>query len=176
MRKLIYGAAVSMDLYLAGPNEEMDWLRWSDEAARISAESFEGADTMLIGRKSFEYAVRTHGGLPSQPGIRTILFSRSMGDAPAGLELVREDVAAFTARLKAEPGGNILVMGGGEIGAALIAARLVDEIGFNIHPLLLGGGVPALPPTGRRLELELIEARPLPQACVLVRHRVIARK
>ena len=175
MRKVIYGAAVSADLYLAGPAEEMDWLRWSDEAARISAESFQGVDTMLIGRKSFDHAVREHGSLPAQPGIRTILFSRSMGHAPAGIELVREDAADFTAALKAEPGGTIMVMGGGEIAAALIAAQLVDEIGFNLHPLLLGGGIPALPPTGRRVELELIETRPLPSDCVLVRHRVVRK-
>ena len=173
MREVIYGGAVSLDLFLAGPGEAMDWLRWSDDAAAISAESWKGVDTMLIGRKTFDYAMREHGGLPVQPGVRTLLFSRTMEEAPAGVELVREDAAAFTAALKEDAGGDIIVMGGGELGSALIEAGLVDEIGFNVHPLLLGGGVSALRPMARRVELELIEARPIGEGCVLMRYRVV---
>lgn len=52
-----------------------------------------------------------------------------------------------------------------------IAAGLIDEIGFSIHPVLLGGGVPALVPFANRVELELIEARPIARECVMVRYR-----
>lgn len=75
--------------------------------------------------------------------------------------------------MKAEDGGNIVVMGGGELGSALIDAGLVDEIGFSIHPVLLGGGVPAFRELSRRVELELIEARAIAEDCVLVRWRVL---
>ena len=61
--------------------------------------------------------------------------------------------------MKAQEGGDIIVMGGGELARALIEDGVVDEIGFNIHPLLLGGGVPAFRPMNRRTELELIETR-----------------
>jgi riboflavin biosynthesis pyrimidine reductase len=64
-------------------------------------------------------------------------------------------------------------MGGGELGTSLIDAGLVDEVGFNIHPLLLGGGIPAFRPISRKVELELMEARPLAPECVLVRYRVV---
>jgi hypothetical protein len=50
MRKVIWGAAVSLVLYLAGPDEALDWLRWSDDAAAISAASWQGVDTLLMGR------------------------------------------------------------------------------------------------------------------------------
>lgn len=36
MRKVTYGGAASMDLMIAGPDEAMDWLLWSDDAAAIS--------------------------------------------------------------------------------------------------------------------------------------------
>jgi hypothetical protein len=48
----------------------------------------------------------------------------------------------------------------------------VDEIGLSLHPLLLGGGAPVFQPFGRRIELELIEARPIARECVFVRYRV----
>ena len=86
--------------------------------------------------------------------------------------LVREEAAEFVRRLKSEPGGGIIVMGGGEIGSALIEAGLVDEIGLSIHPVLLGGGTPVFHAFSRRIELELIEARPIARECVLVRYRV----
>ena len=76
-----------------------------------------------------------------------------MASAPEGAELVRDDPAGFVRALKAEPGGDIIVMGGGELGAALIEGGVVDEIGLNLHPLLLGGGTPGFPPTGCRVAL-----------------------
>ena len=48
-----------------------------------------------------------------------------------------------------------------------------DEIGFSIHPVLLGGGTPAFQPINRRVELELIEARPIAEGCVFVRWAVV---
>lgn len=126
MRKVTYGGAVSLDLYLAGPGEAMDWLRWSEDAAKISAESFRGVDTMVMGRKTFEFAERMGGG-PVPAGVRTYVCSRTLESLPANAkaELVRGDAAAFVRRLKGEPGGDILVMGGGELGSALMEAGLV---------------------------------------------------
>ena len=172
MRKVTYGGAVSLDGFLAGPGEAIDWLRWSDDAARISAENFKGVDAMLMGRKTFEVGQKMGGG-PSLTGMTTYVFSRTLAEVPEGTELVREDAAGFVRRLKAEEGGGIIVMGGGELGSALIEAGLVDEIGFSVHPVVLGGGVPALRPMACRVELELIEARPIERECVLLRYRVV---
>jgi dihydrofolate reductase len=174
MRKVIYGGANSLDNYLAGPGEAIDWLRWSEDSAKISAESFKGVDAMLMGRKTFEFAQRMGGG-PELKGVTSYVFSRTLESVPEGAGvLVSEDAAEFVRRLKGEAGrGNILVMGGGELGSALIEAGLVDEIGFSVHPVLLGGGTPAFGPFSRRIELELIEARPIARECVLLRYRVL---
>jgi dihydrofolate reductase len=171
MRKVTYGGATSLDGFLAGPAEAIDWLRWSDDAAKIAAESFKGVDTMLMGRKTFEFGQKMGGG-PATPGVTTYVFSRTLAAVPEDAQLVREDAAGFVRRLRAGPGGGILVMGGGEIGSALIEAGLVDEIGLSVHPVLLGGGVPAFLPFSRRVELELIETRAIARECVLLRYRV----
>ena len=172
MRKVTYGGANSLDNFITGPGETIDWLRHSDDVARIMAESWRGVDTMLMGRKTWEFAQRMGGG-PALTGVRSYVFSRTMTEAPKGLELVRGDAVEFVCELKAKPGGDIIVMGGGELGTALIEGGVVDEIGLNIHPLLLGGGTPLFRPMRRRVELELIEARAIAQDCVLVRYRVV---
>ena len=170
-RKVTFGGAVSLDLYFAGPGEAIDWLRWSDDAAAASTASWAGVDTMLMGRRTFDFAMRSgHGLRVDGSKIRTFVFSRTLGAVPEGAELVSGDAAQFVRGLKAEPGGNILVMGGGELGSALIEAGLVDEIGLNVHPVLLGGGVPAFRPMARRVEYELVEARAMARGCVLLRY------
>ena len=169
-RKVIFGGAVSLDMYFTGPDEAIDWLRWSDDAAAASKASWKGVDTMLMGRRTWEFALRQGGGPGVGPKIRTYVFSSTLAEVPAPVELVSGDAADFVRRLKAEEGGNILVMGGGELGSALIEAGLVDEIGLNVHPVLLGGGIPAFRPMARRAELELIEARPMARGCVLLRY------
>jgi dihydrofolate reductase len=176
MRKVTYGGAISLDGYLAGPGESIDWLRWSEDSAKLMADSFKGIDTMLMGRKTYEFAQRMGGG-PPHPAVRAYVFSRTLEAIPErpDYELVHEDVAAFVRRIKGEPGGGILVMGGGEIGTALIEAGLVDEIGWSVHPVLLGGGVPAFGPLTHRVELELVEARAMAKECVLVKYRVHRR-
>ena len=172
MRKVTYGGANSADNFIAGPGEAVDWLRMTGDVRKIIAESWKGVDAMLIGRKTWEFGQKMGGG-PAMPGIKTYLFSRTMNEAPEGVELVSGDAVAFVRALKAKPGGNIIVMGGGELGSALIDGGVVDEIGINIHPLLLGGGTPLFREMKVRRDLELIEARAIAEGCVLVRWRVV---
>ena len=174
MRKITYGAAVSLDGFIAGANEEIDWLRMSDDVNAIMAESWKGVDAMLMGRKTYEFAARMGGGRDGLSKIRTYIFSRTMAEAPEGAELVREDAVDFVRALKAEPGGDIILMGGGELAATLIEGGVVDEIGLNVHPVLLGGGVPMFAAIGRQVALSLTEARQIAKDCVLLMYRMSA--
>jgi dihydrofolate reductase len=174
MRKVTWNAAVSLDLYLAGPDEALDWLKWSDDAAAISGASWQGVDTLLMGRKTYDFAARSKSGgdEAGEAKIKTFIFSRSMAEAPKGAGLVQGDATGFVRALKAKEGGGIIVMGGGELASHLIEGGLVDEIGLNVHPLLLGGGVPFFRPMARRVEAAPVEARPIANDCVYLRYRL----
>jgi dihydrofolate reductase len=173
MRKVTYGAAVSLDGFLAGAKEEIDWLRQSDDVAAIMRESWKGVDAMLMGRKTYEFAARMGGGPAGTSKIRTYVFSTTIADAPEGAELVRADAVGFVRDLKAQPGGDIILMGGGELAATLIEGGVVDEIGLNVHPILLGAGVPMFAAMAGRIDLSLVEARPIAKECVLLRYRTV---
>src|SRR5688572_4715415 len=78
MRKVTYGAAVSLDGFIAGPDESIGWLRMSEDVNAIMAESWKGVDAMLIGRKTHEFAARMGGGPGGMSKIKTYIFSRTL--------------------------------------------------------------------------------------------------
>jgi len=95
-----------------------------------------------------------------------------MGLPEGGATLVSDDEAGFIRELKRQHGKDVCLMGGGELARSLFDAGLIDEIGFNIHPVLLGSGIPLFHPMGRQVDLELLECRPFTNGCVLFRYRV----
>lgn len=176
MRKVTYGAAVSLDGRLAGAGEAMDWLRFSADAAEINSESWSNVDTILMGRKTYEFAARSGGGGGGPPNIKNYVFSRTLTHVPEWAELVPADAATFVHKLKGAAGGNIFVMGGGELGSALLEAGVVDQLDLNVHPLLLGDGPPMFRPMASRVELELTQCRQLAEQSVFLRYAVKARE
>ena len=89
-----------------------------------------------------------------------------------GATVVSADAVEFVRELKGQPGEDICLMGGGELARTFFEADLIDEIGFNVHPVLLGTGIPLFHPMNRQIDLELLECRPFKNGCVLVKYRV----
>jgi dihydrofolate reductase len=171
MRKVIYGGACSLDGFLTDRDGAIDWLHFSKDVEKIMARSWASADTILFGRKTWD-GTAAHGG-GSMPGVKGYVFSRTLTSIPdKNIELVRTDAGKFVRELKAQPGKDIIVMSGGNLATSLLEAGVIDEIGFNIHPVLLGKGTPAFLDPGARVKLELSESRTLEGGCVLVTYRV----
>lgn len=172
MRSVIFGGANSLDNYFARKDDAVDWLIWSDEASEFMSTYWKRFDTVIMGRKTYEAALRLGSGA-SYPGMRTIVFSRTLSESEGEtVEIVSEDAAKFVRKLKKEDGKDICVMGGGLLAKSLLEADLIDEIGFNIHPVLLGSGIPVFHEMSRQIDLELLECRQWKTGCVLVTYRV----
>ena len=173
MRTVTYGAACSLDGFITGPDENMDWLHNSDDTAEIIRRYWQDVDTILMGRKTYDFSLSL-GGAPEMPGITaTYVFSRTRRSLEtAGMQLVSSDPAEFVRDLKGRPGRNICLLGGSELAQPLIAAGVVDEIGLNVHPILLGSGTPLFRDAGRRVRLELTENRTIDGGCVFMNYRV----
>ena len=173
MRTVTYGAACSLDGFITGPDENIDWLHNSADTNEILRRYWQDVDTILMGRKTYDFSL-TLGGAPEMPAITaTYVFSRTRRSLEAkGMRLVSSDPAEFVRDLKTQPGKNICLLGGGELAQSLIAAGLVDEIGLNVHPILLGSGTPLFRAAGHRVRLRLTENRTIDGGCVFVNYRV----
>jgi dihydrofolate reductase len=151
----------------------VDWLLWSNEAAQIMADYWNTIDTILMGRKTYEAALRSSSGKRPYPGVKTYVFSKTLKPESHGeVTIVSSDAGEFVRRLKAEQGKDICLMGGGELAKSLLEAGLIDEIGLNIHPVLLGCGIPLFREMNRQIDLQLLDSNVLKNGCVYVLYRV----
>lgn len=172
MRKVMFGGANSLDNYIARPDDAVDWLLWSDDVTTIMKKFWKSIDTIVMGRKTYEVALRIGAG-GGHPGVRTYVFSRTMAESKTqGVEIINTDAAEFVRKLKKRKGKDICVMGGGLLAKSLFEAKLIDEIGFNIHPVLLGQGIPLFHEMNRQIDLELLECQTLKAGCVYITYRV----
>jgi dihydrofolate reductase len=178
MRKVIFGGANSLDNYIAREDDSFDWIMHGEEAMELMKDMWSRFDTMVMGRKTYEvtkqFAPKTKSKRRKNPlGMEAYVFSRTLKPGNRdGVEFISEDPGKFVKKLKKQIGKDIMVMGGGEIGTVLLNAGVVDEIGFNIHPVLLGSGVPLFHKMKRQIDLQLIECRPFKNGCVYVLYKV----
>jgi dihydrofolate reductase len=127
------------------------------------------AFSWLFGRRSYDDMLSHWNGVggPFAEGLNAATKYVASSDPAAELpwprsELLTGDVPAAVAELRARPGGNLVVMGSGQLVQSLLPAGLVDELFLMIHPLVLG--------TGRRL----FGATDAPQPLTLVDHATTA--
>jgi dihydrofolate reductase len=171
MRKVIFGGAITLDNYIARKDDSFDWILHSKEANEHLKEYWKRIDTEILGRRTYEVAMKSGGGV-GFGGIKTYVCSRTLKKVKSKDVELAADAVSLVKRLKAEEGKDIIVMGGSEIGKSLFEAGLIDEFGVNIHPLLLGSGIPLFGEMGRRIELELRECKQLKNGCVLLTYDV----
>ena len=173
-RKVTFGGACSLDGFFARKDDSVDWLMWSDEAGEIMQDYWKTIDTVVMGRKTYEVGLKmTKGKSNPYSGMRCYVFSQTLKPGNvSGTEIIASDAVAFVRKLKREPGKDICVMGGGELARSLLEGGVIDEIGFNVHPIMLGEGVPLFHEMKRQVNLELLDCRSFKNGCVYLLYRV----
>ena len=173
-RKVIVHIATSADGYIARPDGDLEWL-----TSRPAPEGFYGmnafmrsVDTKVLGRKTFEASVRMGAKFDSKD--RYIVFSRQAppADAPSGVEFVSEAIGPFVSRLRAQPGKDIWLMGGGDIIASFLDEQAIDEFVISVAPVFIGEGIPLIARRHRHVPLELLSVERFDDGLVQSRYRV----
>jgi dihydrofolate reductase len=152
MRRVRYGVGMSLDAFIADPQDGTGWMISDPEYD--SGDFFASIDTVLMGRRTFEVA-----GKAAYPGLRTYVFSRTLRpeDHPGVTVVSAEEAAPTVAALRAEEGKDIWLSGGGVLFGSLAAAGLVDTVEVGLSPILIGQGVPLASSLPRAVRLELTE-------------------
>ena len=168
MKRLRYHVAVSLDGFIAGPKGEYDWIVM-DPSVDFTA-LFKQFDTAVMGRKTFE-AVLAQGTGGEMPGLKVIVFSRTLraADYPK-VTITNHDPVATVRKLKSDEGKDVWLFGGGALFRTLADAGLVDTVELGVMPVLLGQGIPLVPPGRAIKHLRLLEHKALPSGIVMLKY------
>jgi dihydrofolate reductase len=147
MRKIVANLFISLDGVVEAP-DKWHFPYFNDEMGEAVGASMAAADTMLLGRRTYqEFA----SFWPEQPAGDQ--FADHMNNTPKYVvsttldtvdwknsTLVNGDVAAELTKLKDQPGKDISMTGSGTLVRSLLRDGLLDELNLLVHPIVLGSG------------------------------------
>src|SRR6266852_3891190 len=144
MRKVVLGLGISLDGYIARPDGAVDFLFMPKDYSM--GPFFATIDTAIMGRKTYDVALRMGGGGLGDSKMKSYVFSHSQPPGErGGVIFVNESPKSFVEQLRKRPGKDIWLMGGGELARDFLKEDLVDELYIGIVPVLIGQGRPLFP-------------------------------
>jgi dihydrofolate reductase len=166
MGKVTTGATMSIDGYIAGPNESgfdllFQWygngdveiptaspdvppIRISAASAKLIKAEWENIGALVVGRHLYDMT-NAWGGRHPMDVTTVVLTHRLPADRPAADEnfvFVTEGIEAAVAKAREIAGDQNVGVNGGQIARQCLEAGLLDEIGIELVPVVLGSGTP----------------------------------
>ncbi|TYB57575.1 dihydrofolate reductase [Nonomuraea sp. PA05] len=190
MRKLIYGMNATLDGYIAAPGDDIGWSGGEGPDSSPGAELFQwwyeqmgASELTLYGRKLWEAMSSYWPTGDQRPGatpaeieyarlwrdMPKVVFSSTIDKVDWNTRLVAGDAVAEIARLRAEDGGPMHIVGA-TLAGAVMRAGLIDEYVVVTHPVLVGGGTPFFTAIDSWVNLNLVETRTFPGGVVMARY------
>jgi len=185
MRKVTYSMSMSLDGYIVGPDGRFDWTPLDPEVFRFWIDEIREVGVHLMGRRLYETMLywETADQDPAlgdaerewtalwKP-LPKVVFSTTLPSVEGNARLASGGVGEEIARLRDEPGGGDIAIGGATLAHDAAALGLIDEYRVMVYPVLVGGGIPYFSHQERRVDLELVETRTFNSNVAYLRYRV----
>lgn len=143
MRKISLFIAMSLDGYIAKPNDDLSFLKLVEKEGEDYgyAEFIAQTDTIIIGRKTYDYVLNSIGAAHYDNGQRDVyVITRTARPQTGRTIFYTGDLNELVNRLKSGNGKNFYCDGGAEVINELLQHDLVDELIISVIPILLGAG------------------------------------
>jgi dihydrofolate reductase len=143
MRKLIESTLVSLDGVIESPER---WAPFDSESAEAAMKHLDDYDAFVMGRVTYERLFANWGHVTGNPYMERInampkfVASRTLRDPDWNATVLGRDVAGALARLKEEPGKNLIKYGTGRLDDLLLREHLLDELRLWYVPVVVGSG------------------------------------
>jgi dihydrofolate reductase len=186
MRKIFAFIMTTLDGYYEGPDQAFDFWVLDDEFRQFSIEQLDEADTLLFGRVTYEGMAAywpTPAAQQDDPEVAArmnslpkIVVSRTLDKAEwSNTRLINDQVRDELAKLKQQPGNDIVILGSSDLTASVMRMGLLDELRIMVNPVLLGAGRSVFSTAGERVGLKLLKSRPFGSGNVLLSYQPLAR-
>ncbi len=176
MRKVILFMHVSLDGFVCGPHDEMDWTTMDDDGIGefLIPDLQKTVDTMLVGRKLYQGFEQYWPTVPENPASppELVTFALWMANTPKlvfsktlkevkwnNSRLALSDPSTTVAELKKEKGGDMVIFGGASLAAHFVKNNLVDEFRIKLEPVVLGMGKSLYKDLSTRVKLKLVRSK-----------------
>jgi dihydrofolate reductase len=178
--QLIATMWITLDGFISGPNNEMDWVVPMGEYQNDLVST---ADTLVLGKVTYQSFAGAWPYVPDNPEapedlkdyarklntMCKIVYSRKLEEVEwQNSTLKREIVPEEIGKLKQEADKNIVIYGSASIVQALMSLGLIDEYHLLVHPVVLGGGKPLFANIKDRVNLKLLTTKTDPSGVVLL--------
>jgi dihydrofolate reductase len=143
MRKLIESTLVSLDGVIGTPHQ---WANFDDEDTALAMEQLHTYDAFIMGRATYEYFFANWANVSDDPYIELInakpkyVASRSLTEVSWNATLLGSDPSSAIARLKGQPGKDLIKYGTSRFDATLVRDGLIDEFRMWVRPVVAGSG------------------------------------
>ncbi len=153
-RKVMVFIATSLDGYIATEEESLDWLFKVDgEGDNGYSEFYDTIDTVILGRRTYDWIINIEKETFPYVNKKCYVFSKSKHEPNNNVEFVDDNIVPFINALKRVEGGDIWIVGGGNLISDFLKENLVDELIITVAPTIIGSGIPLF--NKQKLELEL---------------------
>lgn len=183
MARLIYAAITSLDGYVADDAGSFDWAAPDEEVHAFVNDLERAVGTHLYGRRMYEvmrFWEGAHHVADPSPVFRDyaqiwqaadkVVYSRTLATVSTARTRIERTFDPEAVRQLKESAGHDISVGGPELAAQALKARLVDECHLLVTPVVVGGGTACLP-GGLRAELELVDERRFGSGVVHLHYR-----
>lgn len=162
MRKLALFIATSLDGYIAKPGDDLSFLKSVEKEGEDYgyAEFVSNVDTIIIGRKTYDWVVREIGPSHYNDGKRDVyVITRTERPSVGKIRFHTGNPSDLVHKLKSKNGGKIYCDGGAEIINELLMTDQVDELIISVVPVLLGNGTKLFKDGRPEQQLELVSVK-----------------
>ncbi|GAB3659907.1 dihydrofolate reductase family protein [Echinicola sediminis] len=154
---------MSLDGYIAKPNDDLSFLKLVEKEGEDYgyAEFTSQIDTLIIGRRTYDYVLKEIGPSHYDNGKRDVyVITRTERKQKGRTVFYTGSISELVKRLKSETGKNIYCDGGAEVINELLRHELIDEFVISVIPILLGNGTRLFKDGRPEQLLEFVTAKP----------------
>lgn len=162
MRKLSLFIATSLDGYIAKPNDDLSFLKTVEKDGEDYgyAEFTANIDTIILGRKTYDYVLKEIGSAHYDNGKNDVyVITRTEKPRIGRTVFYAGNLTDLVKQLKSEKGKGIYCDGGAEIINELLQHDLIDEYIISVIPILVGNGTRLFKDNRPEQQLEFVSAR-----------------
>lgn len=174
MRKVVLFMHISLDGFAAGPNGELDWISYDAELEKYAEEVVSTVGAPMYGRVTYQMMESYWPTVLTDPAsskhdmehaqwlqqVPKIVFSKSLDKVEwNNTTLIKDNIAAEIAKLKQQPGKDLVIFGSPSLSHTFMKLDLIDEYRLTVNPVILGQGMPIFKDIKAKTDLNLLNSR-----------------